>query len=80
MDALLTHHNTITGTSTKVVIQAAEKLIRQTEEKNSAILSETLRAMTQSEEGLIINELHQCLKRAGPFSSVQMGVTSSQSS
>ena len=61
----MTSHHTITGTSTKVAIQNAEKTIKSIEEKNSDILSEAIRIMAQNEEGLVINELHQCLSEQG---------------
>jgi hypothetical protein len=66
-EALMTAHNTITGTSTKVVIQNAERIMRQTRERNEDIMAEAVRMMAQNEEGLVVSELHQCLERVGLF-------------
>ena len=35
--------------------------MREVEERNSEILSDTIKQLASSEEGLIIGDLHQCL-------------------
>jgi hypothetical protein len=63
LEAVLMHHDTITGTSTQRVIQSAIDKVQSFEIRNSLSLVDWVAASISKMTGLIIEGLNQCLRK-----------------